>query len=120
MKPFRIFGAMIAAFVLSLVSMSPAIADDARTTVIQKASVSAGAASGVTSAATTVTSVTVPGARLGDFCVASHSVDTTGLAFSCVITATDTAKVYTINTTTNGVALSSGTMRVLLLRKGTK
>jgi len=112
-------GALIATSVLSLLAV-PAVANDTRVEILSKASVSASAASGVTSAATTLTSVTAPGARLGDACVASHSVDTTGLAFSCVVTATDTAKVYTINTTTNGVALSSGTMRVFLLKAGTR
>jgi hypothetical protein len=119
MKTLRNIIGLCAAFMLSLVAL-PSHADDPRALIVSKASVSAGAASGVVSAATTVTSVTVPGAKLGDACIASHSVDTTGLAFSCVVTATDTAKVYTINTTTNGVALSSGTMRVFLLRKGTR
>ncbi len=120
MKQFlRNIGVLIAATLFSLLG-AVAHANDTRIEIRSKASVSASAASGVTSAATTVTTVTAPGARLGDACVASHSVDTTGLAFSCVVTATDTAKVYTINTTTNGVALSSGTMRVFLIKAGTR
>jgi hypothetical protein len=95
-------------------------ASEPRTPVVQKASVSSAAASGVTSAATVSTSVTVPGARLGDACLASHSVDATGLVISCKVTATDTAIVTYVNHTTNGVAVTSGTARVFLFPKGTR
>lgn len=111
---------LFAALLGIIVGAPLAFAADGRVEILSKASVSASAASGVTSAATTTTSVTVPGAKLGDACIASHSVDTTGILLGCSITATDTAKVYATNVTTNGVALSSGTMRVFLIRKGTK
>ena len=120
MKSIRTLAALMVATLFSLFAANPALANDPRQPIIQKASVSAAAASGVTSAATGTVSVTVPGAILGDACVVSHSVDATGLAFSCIITSANTAKVSVINTTTNGVALNSGTMRVFLLPRGTK
>lgn len=108
---------LIALFSLLAVT---AHAEQPRTAVIQKASVSASAASGVASGATTTTSVTVPGAALGDACVASHSVDTTGLVLGCQVTAAGTAKVTATNVTTNGTALTSGTTRVFLIPKGVR
>lgn len=88
--------------------------------VVQKASVSASAASGITSAYTTTVTVTVPGASMGDACVASHSQDLSNFVLDCKITAANTAKVNITQATTNGAALASGTMRVFLLRKGTQ
>jgi len=115
-----LFSTILFAVVALVFFGSAAHAEQARTQVVQKASVSAAAASGVTSAATSTVSVTVPGARLGDACVASHSTDTTGLVLGCQVTATDTAKVTVLNVTTNGAALSSGTTRVFLMPKGTQ
>jgi hypothetical protein len=117
---FRSIGAVFAAFILSLVAMSPAGAAEPRTPVMSKASVSASAASGVAANVVSSTTVTVPGAVLGDACVASHSVDVTGLHISCAITATGVATVSYLQATANGVALSSGTARVFLLRKGVR
>jgi len=116
---FRPFAALIAVF-LSFSIMSPAVAAPARNFVVQKASVSEAAASGVTSAATNTVTVTVPGAALGDACIASHSVDASSLALTCNVTAANTVKVSVTNLTTNGAALSSGTMRVFLFPKGTR
>jgi len=117
----RNFAALMVASMIAVLGFSQAaFAVDTRTQIVQKASVSAAAASGVTSGATTVTTVTVPGAALGDACIASHSVDSTGITHSCIITAANTAKVYSTNFTTNGVALSSGTLRVFVIPKGTR
>lgn len=96
------------------------LAESPRVQVMSKAAQSAAAASGVASAATATISVTVPGAALGDACVASHSTDTTGLVLGCAVTAANTAKVTVLNHTTNGVALTSGTTRVFLLSKGVR
>lgn len=119
MKSIRNFAVSFFALV-AFFAVAPCYADDARALVVQKASVSVSAASGVASGTTTETSVTVPGAALGDACLASHSLDATGISISCKITAAGTAKVTTTQTTTNGVAVSSGTLRVFLFRKGTK
>lgn len=103
-----------------LVGPQTARAADAPLVIVQKASVSAAAASGVTSAATSTSTVTVPGAKLGDACIASHSVSIAGLIINCAITGTNTATVSYVNTTTNGVAVSSGTARVFLIKAGTR
>lgn len=115
------FRKLFAVFVLFMLGhVAPAFATDPNVEIIKKASVSAAAASGVTSTVSNEVSVTVPGAILGDARIASHSVDTTGLAITCKITAANTAKVTFVNTTTNGVALASGTTRVFLFSRGTR
>jgi hypothetical protein len=111
--------ACMALSALIMVALPVQAATD-RPVITQKAAQSAAAASGVASGATATISVTVPGAALGDACIASHSVDVTGIILGCAVTSANTAKVTATNHTTNGVALSSGTTRVFLIKKGTQ
>lgn len=59
--------------------------------------------------------VTVTGAALGDFVVASMSVDVLDLGVSAQVTAADTVTVTLLNNTGAGVNLGSGTVRVRVL-----
>lgn len=56
--------------------------------------------------------VTVQGAALGDFCVASMSVDVVDIVVTCNVTAANVATVRLQNETTGTVDLASGTLRV--------
>lgn len=56
--------------------------------------------------------VTVTGAALGDFAVASFSLDVADLALSASVTAADTVTVVLSNNTGGAIDLASGTIRV--------
>lgn len=58
--------------------------------------------------------VTVTGAALGDFAVASLSVDNVDLLVTANVTATNTATVTVANETGGNVNLASATVRVLV------
>ena len=64
------------------------------------------------------TTVSVPGAELGDFALASFSIDISSLDLSCYVSAADTVTVVLSNHTTvvGGVDLNSATLRVLVLK----
>lgn len=64
-----------------------------------------------------VTDVTVTGAALGDYAVASFSVDTADLAISASVTATNTVTVSLLNNTGGAIDLASGTVRVVVVKK---
>jgi hypothetical protein len=60
--------------------------------------------------------VTVYGAALGDFCVASMSVDVVDIVVTCNVTAANVATVRLQNETTGTVDLASGTLRVQVIK----
>jgi len=60
--------------------------------------------------------VTVTGAVLGDYAIASMSVDTQGLQLTASVTAADTVTVVLANHTGLGINLASGTLSVLVIR----
>ncbi len=60
--------------------------------------------------------VTVTGAAMGDYCIASFSLDVTDLSISATVTAADTVTVVLANNTGGAVDLGSGTVSVLVLR----
>ena len=62
------------------------------------------------------TDVTVTGAALGDFAVASFSLDVQDLTLSAAVTATNTVTVVLANNTTAAVNLASGTLAVLVFK----
>lgn len=69
--------------------------------------------------AQTNTTVTVPGATLGDIAVASFSVAggvPAGAILSAAVTAADVVTVTLFNKTGGALDLASGTLKVLLLR----
>lgn len=60
--------------------------------------------------------VTVSGAALGDFAIASMSVDTQGLDMSAKVTATNTVTVVLSNNTSAAIDLASATLAVLVFK----
>ena len=62
------------------------------------------------------TTVTVSGASLGDFVLASFSLDIQELVLSASISATNTVEVVLANNTAAAVDLASGTLSVLVLK----
>lgn len=61
--------------------------------------------------ASTTTTVTVTGASLGDFAVASFSLDTTGVSLAAQVTSANTVTVIFSNLTGGAVDLASGLLR---------
>ena len=61
--------------------------------------------------------VTVSGAELGDFAVASFSVDVSDLCLDAQVTATDTVTCILSNNTGGAIDLGSGTLRVKVIKK---
>ena len=62
------------------------------------------------------TTVSVPGAALGDFALASFSIDISALDLSCYVSAADVVTVVLSNHTAAAVDLNSATLRVLVLK----
>jgi hypothetical protein len=63
------------------------------------------------------TTVTVTGAELGDYAIASFSLDVTDLILDAQVTAEDTATVVLANNTGGAINLGSGTLRVKVIPK---
>jgi len=59
--------------------------------------------------------VTVTGAQLGDFAMASLSVDLQGLIMTAQVTAADTVTVALTNETGSTIDLASGTLYVMVI-----
>lgn len=64
------------------------------------------------------TTVTIPGAALGDACVASLGVSAAGITITCYISVAGTASVRVQNESTGTLDLASTTLRIFLIRKG--
>lgn len=63
----------------------------------------------------TAVDVTVPGAKLGDFAIASFSVDVADMSLTADVTAANTVSVVLANNTGGTVDLASGTVRVFVI-----
>lgn len=61
--------------------------------------------------------ITVTGAALGDFALASFSLDTGGLALAAEVTSADTVTARLLNNTGGAVDLGSGTVRARVFRR---
>lgn len=70
-------------------------------------------------AAGTSTTVTVTGAALGDFALASFSLDLQGITVTAYVSATDTVTVRFQNESGGTLDLASGTLRVRVLPQAT-
>lgn len=70
----------------------------------------------VGSLAVVTTTVTVPGAALGDFAFASFSLSLAGLLLYAYVSATNTVTISLFNPTSSAIDLSSGTVKVLVLK----
>jgi hypothetical protein len=62
--------------------------------------------------------VTVTGAALGDFCLASLSIDVADLVLTAQVTAADTVTCQLVNSTGGAIDLASATVRVLVFDRG--
>jgi len=62
--------------------------------------------------------VTVTGAILGDFALASFSLDVTDLTLDAQVTASDTVTCILANNTGGAIDLAEGTLNVIVFRKG--
>lgn len=65
-----------------------------------------------------VTEVTVTGAALGDFAIASFSIDITDLTLSAAVTAANTVTVQLLNNTGGAIDLASGTVYARVIKRG--
>ena len=63
------------------------------------------------------TTVTVPGAALGDFAIASFSLDLQGISVSAYVSSADTVSVRFQNESGGLLDLGSGTLRVRVLKQ---
>ena len=63
------------------------------------------------------TDLTVPGAEMGDFVLASFSLDVLDVTLTAQVTAANTVTASLVNTTGSGVNLTSGTLRVVVFKK---
>jgi spore coat protein U-like protein len=75
-------------------------------------------ATAATQGAQVTTTVTVPGAAVGDMVVVSHSSMAAGsaVAIDGIVTAANTVTVRLINETAAAVDLASGTLKVLVFK----
>lgn len=94
---------------------SYAFADEGRVLVVAK-TVDVGSL--VDGAGETET-ITVPGAALGDACIASFGVDVQDMLVTCYVQAANAVEVRVQNESTATVNLASTTMRVFVFSKGT-
>lgn len=67
---------------------------------------------------TTSTTVTVTGAVMGDYVIASHTQNLAGCILSAYVSAPNTVTVLLLNTTAGTVNIAVGTLNVAILRKG--
>lgn len=63
------------------------------------------------------TTVTVSGAAMGDFAIASFSADLTGMTVNAYVSAVNTVSVRFQNETGAGIDLASGTLRALVWKQ---
>lgn len=70
----------------------------------------------ISNGSSTSTAVTVSGASLGDYAVASFSLSLQGLGLSAYVSAANTVTVVLSNLTGAAVNLASGTLSVLVLK----
>lgn len=112
MKSFK--ASLVALLVsVAVVLSAPAFAKDPP---LQIVSVTYDAGS-LADAAGVTTTVTVPGAVLGDACVPSLGVDAAGITVTCYISAASTASVRLQNESGGTLDLASTTLRVFVLKK---
>lgn len=71
----------------------------------------------IANGAEAATDVTVTGAALGDFALASFSLDVTGLVLDAQVTTANTVTCVLANNTGAAVNLSSGTVYVKVFKK---
>ncbi len=102
--------------VTALCLTSASHADPARVLIVAKVIDVASLAD----AAGSTSTVTVPGAALGDACIASSTVDMAGITMTCYVSAANTASIRFQNESGGTLDLASATYRIYLFPKGTR
>ena len=115
MKFLNSMRAVLVAAVFAM-CVQPSFADDVRIRVVSKTH---NFGSLVDAAGETV-AVTVPGAVLGDACVASIGVDVVDMVVSCSVVAANSAEIRLQNESGSTADLASTTIRVFVIPKGTR
>lgn len=64
-----------------------------------------------------VTTVSVPGAAVGDFALASFSIASPGLTITAFVSVADTVAVVLFNGTDSDVNMAAGTLRALVFKQ---
>lgn len=112
----NVFRSMMAGLVLACVAMPAAYANEGRVQIVSKThnvgSLTDGSGETIT--------VTVPGAALGDACIASAGVDVVDMLVSCYVQAADAVEIRVQNESGSTADLASTTWRVFLFPKGTR
>lgn len=63
-----------------------------------------------------VTTISVPGAEVGDFALASFSIPSPGLTITAYVSSADTVTVVLFNGTASDVNMASGTLRAKVFK----
>lgn len=84
--------------------------------IIPAASITFNPANAADGAGETATTITVTGAVLGDFAIASFSLSLQGILLTAYVSAADTVTCRFQNETGGAIDLASGTLRVLVLK----
>lgn len=113
MKRSNFYSRVLAVAALAIFGSANVYAVDARNAYIAATVDVASLADGVGASQ----SITMAGAALGDFCIASVSVSTAGMTVTCNVTAANTVIVRVQNESTGTLDLASATFRVLLFKK---
>ena len=71
----------------------------------------------IAAAGQTTTTITVTGAAMGDFALASFSNSLSGLTVTAYVSAADTVTVVLFNGTAGAIDLASGTLRAKVIRQ---
>jgi len=116
MKLFKSLFVMVVASLVACLSFTPAYANDTRTQIVSKTYDPAS----LTTMTGTSTTVTVPGAVLGDECSASSSIDVALITVTCYINAANTITIRLFNGTAGTIDLASSTWRVFVQPKGSR
>ncbi len=115
LNPLRALALGIVAF-LCINVMRPAHALEPRMQIFSKTYDPASVATTVQ----TSTTVAAPGAKLGDGCIASFSLDAALVDFTCYVSVAGTVTVLAKNGSAGTVDLASGTVRVFVYPRGTR
>jgi ribosomal protein L18E len=108
--------AALAAVAVAVCAAPAAIANTDRVRVVS-ATINAGS---LADAAGETQTVAVPGAVLGDACLASAGVTVAGITVTCFISAADVASIRIQNESGGTLDLASTTWRIFLFPKGTR
>lgn len=111
-----LIGALLLAVSAFVFSLQPATNAHATANALPAVYSSTQDLASIADAAGTSVSVTIPGAALGDACIASFGVSTVGMTVTCNATAANTVIVRVQNESGGAVDLASTTMRVFVFK----